>query len=332
MPKSAVSVTVKFVKNLQVLATPVPGVENGATGFEISWTEVENASGYKYRVTANGETGEWETATATTVEIPYADYPTGTVNLTVEVFAVGDLTQYGNSEVASLDGMQSVDPTFTYLPKDALIYGAEYYFNITSTQEDQYGLKKAESEGNTVIWKATLIGTELRSTNAAQWAVQAGDTIDYDNAALGYTDGVLTPETLPVSLVGPYVWANNALRIEYTATNAFGRTVTCSHTIVVNQSQATELKDVYGQDRISNVIGGEVTSIENTISPILGSGNIYKLSNNGNYNYVDGRSYRYNNAPNLQTKTFHFTSDSEMPNLCGKAASGHRKVKVEKLS
>lgn len=52
----------------------------------------------------------------------------------------------------------------------------------------------------------------------------------------------------------------------------------------------------------------------------------------GNYNYVDGRAYRYNNAPNLQTKTFHFTSDSEMPNLCGKAASGHRKVKVEKLS
>ena len=27
-----------------------------------------------------------------------------------------------------------------------------------------------------------------------------------------------------------------------------------------------------------------------------------------------------------------FTLDSEMPNLCGKAASGHRKVKVEKLS
>lgn len=51
----------------------------------------------------------------------------------------------------------------------------------------------------------------------------------------------------------------------------------------------------------------------------------------GNYNHVDGRTYRYNNAPTLQTKTLHFTSDSEMPELCRKAASGFRKVKIEKI-
>ncbi|MBE6579341.1 MAG: hypothetical protein E7651_05985 [Ruminococcaceae bacterium] len=51
----------------------------------------------------------------------------------------------------------------------------------------------------------------------------------------------------------------------------------------------------------------------------------------GNRNYVDGRVYRYNNAPTLQTKTLHFASDSEMPELCRKAASAHRKVKIEKI-
>jgi hypothetical protein len=51
----------------------------------------------------------------------------------------------------------------------------------------------------------------------------------------------------------------------------------------------------------------------------------------GNRNYVDGRVYRYNNAPTLQTKTLHFAADSEMPELCRKAASGHRKVKIEKI-
>lgn len=51
----------------------------------------------------------------------------------------------------------------------------------------------------------------------------------------------------------------------------------------------------------------------------------------GNYNHVDGRTYRYNNAPTLQTKTLHFASDSEMPELCRKAASAHRKVKIEKI-
>lgn len=51
----------------------------------------------------------------------------------------------------------------------------------------------------------------------------------------------------------------------------------------------------------------------------------------GSYYRTNGRRYRHNNAPSLQVYTLYFSADSEMPELCRKAASEFRKVKIEKL-
>ena len=52
----------------------------------------------------------------------------------------------------------------------------------------------------------------------------------------------------------------------------------------------------------------------------------------GGSNYrTDGRRYRHNNAPSLQVYTLYFSEDSQMPELCRKAASEYRKIKIEKI-
>ncbi len=51
----------------------------------------------------------------------------------------------------------------------------------------------------------------------------------------------------------------------------------------------------------------------------------------GGHHRVGRRRYRHNNAPLLQTKTLHFSSDSEMPELCAEAASKFSNVKIKKI-
>ena len=279
MPQSNVTVNVVFAKNLIKLATPSVSHVKGETGYTVTWSAVENASGYNYRVTVNGEAGEWTSTTETSLEIAYANYPTGEVSILVEVLAVGE-GDFTNSDAVTSEEMTIVDPTFTTLPQDQLVYAAEHFFDLNGMN--------VTSDSGTVTWTATLIGAEQVSTNAAQWAPAAGDTILYDSEALGYTQGVMTQASLSASgQPGAYVWGNNALRVEYVVTNEFGRTATCYQTLVVNEEPSRTLTGIYTQDIITDVIGGEVMSMENTISPILGTDRIYKLSNNGNYNYVD---------------------------------------------
>ena len=260
------------------LGAPSLTVTTGASAYEIAWAEVENALGYSYRLTVNGEEGEWQTATEKTVRIVYADYPKGEYRFTVEVEAVGG--RIYKSAFAETDTLSIDDPAFKTLPSDQIVYGAEHTFDLSATG--------VTSDDGAVTWKATLIGAEQRSSNSAQWAAVAGETIDYDNPALGYKDGVLTPASLQeAGGAGAYVWANNGLRVEYTVTNAFGRTATCYQTLIVNTQPSKTVTGAYTQELVSDVIGGEVTSVENTVSPILGADRIYKLSNDGKYNYVD---------------------------------------------
>ena len=247
--------------------------DNMTDAFTITWDAVENASGYRYRFTRNGETDlKWTElgADERSIEFPYTSTP---VSMKIELIAVGD-DSHMNSDSAFEEFAITAPSLKTDYPDTVIPYEGdtvEYTLPVSEFAEGTEG---------TVTFTKFYINTS--TGNAGKVAT------DYN--ANGFTAGVYTGEITN----GMKVTLDKecGYRLQYTLSNHFGLEEVVEQWIVVQNNDKINLlsEEYYPTLYSGSTFVGvfHFTVVENPGLELLGDNEVLRLKSDGSTVYANG--------------------------------------------